>query len=592
MHKIQNRKIIAVFLAFVMLVPLLVVPASAADSGSISGGEQFSGGFTGGTFWDSAYSSMEMPGYGDDVLKALGTLTSSDACASSASGFHSGSAVSIEKPGGRSRYEVHCRCDSCGQGFTVGVTVGELNAAYNSYVSNLPASGFASDGSLLLYLKPTYSYLTYYTDYTRYYYYSPSANKSNPNNSNVTVAFNEADWVTKFLYSSSVSNFESFYYFTLTTPISGLYTFESCFDYSFEAVNASGDSVSCKSFPTSLPSNNSYSEGKVISLYHSMAASDAVSMATTQFTGYILVHVTPLSSFGTTYDIDTRPAPLTGPVGYVDENGEKQVVENTQIVNEVDGIVYNPVTGNSITIDGWNYDYATRTYDGVTSDGMQWAVTYGDGDITLVEGDTVYNIYYLVQSPSADDCQHTYSSTITREATCTMSGVETYTCSTCGDSYTKSIPATGHNWQVLQKVNTEYDETGNLVTQGYTIYQCSVCGEQYKSTDGTAPPSGGSENTDSPSTIGGLFEKLLSGVGDVLGGLIKGVLSLLTKAVDALAGIGELFAHFVENVVGLFGGFTDFLSAVFPFLPEEFFTIFSLGMILLVAAAVLRKFLN
>ncbi len=77
-----------------------------------------------------------------------------------------------------------------------------------------------------------------------------------------------------------------------------------------------------------------------------------------------------------------------------------------------------------------------------------------------------------------------------------------------------------------------------------------------------------------------------------MGGLIKGVLSLLTKAVEALAGIGTLFTQFTESVVTIFGSFTSFLSAVFPFLPEEFFTIFSLGMLLLVAAAVLKKFLS
>lgn len=40
---------------------------------------------------------------------------------------------------------------------------------------------------------------------------------------------------------------------------------------------------------------------------------------------------------------------------------------------------------------------------------------------------------------------HSYSSSVTKEATCTTEGVRTYTCS-CGHTYTESISATGHNF--------------------------------------------------------------------------------------------------------------------------------------------------
>ena len=38
---------------------------------------------------------------------------------------------------------------------------------------------------------------------------------------------------------------------------------------------------------------------------------------------------------------------------------------------------------------------------------------------------------------------HSYTSKITKQPTCTATGVRTFTCS-CGDSYTETIPATGH----------------------------------------------------------------------------------------------------------------------------------------------------
>ena len=48
-------------------------------------------------------------------------------------------------------------------------------------------------------------------------------------------------------------------------------------------------------------------------------------------------------------------------------------------------------------------------------------------------------IYYHYGKP------HSYTETITQEPTCTEDGVKTYTCE-CGDSYTETIPATGHNY--------------------------------------------------------------------------------------------------------------------------------------------------
>ena len=67
---------------------------------------------------------------------------------------------------------------------------------------------------------------------------------------------------------------------------------------------------------------------------------------------------------------------------------------------------------------------------------------------------------------------HSYSSSITKQPTCTATGVRTYTCS-CGSSYTETIPAKGHSYknQVIAPTLTE---------KGYTLHTCSVCGDSYK----------------------------------------------------------------------------------------------------------------
>lgn len=68
---------------------------------------------------------------------------------------------------------------------------------------------------------------------------------------------------------------------------------------------------------------------------------------------------------------------------------------------------------------------------------------------------------------------HSYTSTITKQPTCVVDGVKTYTCATCGGSYTESIPATGnHSYvdTVIQPTCTE---------QGYTTHTCSICNDKY-----------------------------------------------------------------------------------------------------------------
>lgn len=69
---------------------------------------------------------------------------------------------------------------------------------------------------------------------------------------------------------------------------------------------------------------------------------------------------------------------------------------------------------------------------------------------------------------------HSFNSgVITKEATCTQSGVKTYSCRVCGDSYKEVIPATGHKYKTTV-VSPTY------LSQGYTLHTCSYCSSSYK----------------------------------------------------------------------------------------------------------------
>ena len=62
--------------------------------------------------------------------------------------------------------------------------------------------------------------------------------------------------------------------------------------------------------------------------------------------------------------------------------------------------------------------------------------------------------------------EHDYVSEITAEATCTDDGTVTYTCTGCGDSYTETIKAYGHDYECTEE-------------KGYYLYTCKNCGDSY-----------------------------------------------------------------------------------------------------------------
>ena len=60
---------------------------------------------------------------------------------------------------------------------------------------------------------------------------------------------------------------------------------------------------------------------------------------------------------------------------------------------------------------------------------------------------------------------HSYTSAITTPATCSATGIRTYSCA-CGKNYTESISALGHNYQLKEVI------APTCTTQGYDLYIC------------------------------------------------------------------------------------------------------------------------
>ena len=69
---------------------------------------------------------------------------------------------------------------------------------------------------------------------------------------------------------------------------------------------------------------------------------------------------------------------------------------------------------------------------------------------------------------------HDHISQITKQVACETDGEKTFTCTRCGDTYTESIPATGHN-----DIVTAVEPT--CTADGYTEHRCKDCGRVVRS---------------------------------------------------------------------------------------------------------------
>ena len=126
----------------------------------------------------------------------------------------------------------------------------------------------------------------------------------------------------------------------------------------------------------------------------------------------------------------------------------------------------------------------------VGSDGTL-TVDVAKGAVTVTKGDAI-NLFYMIYTPSGtSETTHThkYESKITKQATCTETGVLTYTCTsttgTCDKkTYTETIPAKGHSFSTEWTVDVEATET----TPGSKSHHCTVCDAK---TDVTVIPATG-----------------------------------------------------------------------------------------------------
>lgn len=113
-----------------------------------------------------------------------------------------------------------------------------------------------------------------------------------------------------------------------------------------------------------------------------------------------------------------------------------------------------------------------------TSARIVWGYT-GDLHYAHIES-TEWNISSTYHWHECTECgevlsmaKHEYTDEVTKQPTCTETGIRTYTCTMCGQSYTEEVPALGHDYHSEVTVPATCTEKGELT------YTCSRCDSTY-----------------------------------------------------------------------------------------------------------------
>lgn len=137
------------------------------------------------------------------------------------------------------------------------------------------------------------------------------------------------------------------------------------------------------------------------------------------------------------------------------------------------------------------------------------------------------------------------------------------------DTYTGTPSQTITQSEVNNYVNNYYPDSGS----------------------GGGSGSGSGSDDNGGGSSGGVFDDIISGIASGVGSIIKGIFSIIKDLVDAVADAIVSITKSITDLSSLLKtDFTDFLSAVFPFLPQEFITIMIAGLTLCLLGIIIKIF--
>ncbi|MCC8131087.1 MAG: hypothetical protein LIO72_04980 [Ruminococcus sp.] len=121
------------------------------------------------------------------------------------------------------------------------------------------------------------------------------------------------------------------------------------------------------------------------------------------------------------------------------------------------------------------YDTSTSSWEALEVTGTSTDETTGQVTLSFTTSSLSPIMVLAVEEVQDEPHTHTYEGVVTKEATCTEDGVKTYTCSVCEDTYTETIPATGHTESDEVVIENKVAATCTADGSYDSVVYCTVC---------------------------------------------------------------------------------------------------------------------
>ncbi len=251
-------------------------------------------------------------------------------------------------------------------------------------------------------------------------------------------------------------------------------------------VNVGGNAVAAiQFFPSeSTTRSDPTNQGIYDEIYNTMKLRDTVNNDTKDSTGKVLGYAIFRSGFGVfagvhIKDEETMEIRVNNNDRGEYSSGKKPITK--LVINMLNGITVEGISDKQ----GWNgatfttsADKKTITITGSFLNGsgsdsftIKYKGTVNEtmGAAKMSATNSAGTVYTTCKTIAAT-CKHEYTSEVISTVSCTTEGKTTYTCKLCADTYTDTVPATGHSYEL------SYDEA--TMTSTFT---CTACGDSYSS---------------------------------------------------------------------------------------------------------------
>lgn len=358
------RKIIAVFMAAMVVATTCVVPSFATDYQSKY------------NFWNWAYDNSWF-------LGKLITGSADNVCSVSEDTLHhSTNHQKGEVVDGNQQYT--CICDDCGQTFSAVAT--DLESSYNDGldgISYVDSNGYSAANGQWRFIEYNSILGTY----------------------GLSV---DSDTTLRVQVRASQSNaqptFQLGYLFSV--PVDCKVLFVGAFKYkqvgsdtyaeAFSKFSPASNPVDTLGAGTFIDDTRTFNATANVKYYYSTAKIWCPSGANGTVEFMIPRVYIALDDPASAYE--RIPVNIGGSVQYTDDNSNNKIYD-AEFMDFSTNEYHNPVTDYSTKVDNWNYDYSTRTFTGCTEDG-DVKIVYGDEYMSVTENGNIYNYYYSSDSGS------------------------------------------------------------------------------------------------------------------------------------------------------------------------------------------------